>query len=45
MPMIQEMFPQAAGAAVKTGVGAAAAGAFVALLSLFNMGGPSRGRR
>ena len=38
-PMIQEMFPQAAGAVVKKGIGAAAAGGFVALLSLFNMGG------
>ena len=35
-PMIQEMFPPAAG---QKGVSAAAAGAFVALLSLFNMAG------
>ncbi|HEY3902263.1 MAG TPA: OFA family MFS transporter [Chthoniobacter sp.] len=34
-PMIQEMFPVQG----NRGVGAAAAGAFVALLSLFNMGG------
>ena len=41
-PMIQEMFPQVTGPGgelVKKGVGAAAAGAFVALLSLFNMVG------
>jgi MFS family permease len=41
-PMIQEMFPQVVGpggAIVKKGIGSAAAGAFVALLSLFNMGG------
>jgi MFS family permease len=37
-PMIQEMFPKGATGAAK-GVGPAAAGAFVALLSLFNMGG------
>ena len=37
-PMIQEMFPQTAGAPNK-GIAAAAAGGFVALLSLFNMGG------
>ena len=41
-PMIQEMFPQITGPGgeiVKKGIGAAAAGGFVALLSLFNMGG------
>ena len=41
-PMIQEMFPKLTGPGgemVKKGVGAAAAGGFVALLSLFNMGG------
>ena len=40
--MIQEMFPKAAGPGgeiVKKGIGAAAAGGFVALLSLFNMAG------
>jgi MFS family permease len=41
-PMIQEMFPQVAGPdgeIVNKGIGAAVAGGFVALLSLFNMGG------
>ena len=41
-PMIQEMFPKVTGAngeIVKKGIGAAAAGGFVALLSLFNMAG------
>jgi len=41
-PMIQEMFPQVAGPGgemAKKGIGAEAAGGFVALLSLFNMGG------
>ncbi|MEA3211457.1 MAG: hypothetical protein QOE70_4514 [Chthoniobacter sp.] len=41
-PMIQEMFPQVTGSGgeiVKKGIGAAAAGGFVALLSLFNMAG------
>jgi MFS family permease len=41
-PMIQEMFPIVAGPGgemLKSGIGAAAAGGFVALLSLFNMGG------
>ena len=41
-PMIQEMFPRATGAngeVLRKGISAAAAGGFVALLSLFNMGG------
>ena len=41
-PMIQEMFPRVVGASgevVKKGIGPAAAGGFVALLSLFNMAG------
>jgi len=41
-PMIQEMFPKVSGPGgevLKKGIGAAAAGGFVALLSLFNMGG------
>jgi MFS family permease len=41
-PMIQEMFPNVLGPngeVVKKGITAAAAGGFVALLSLFNMGG------
>jgi MFS family permease len=41
-PMIQEMFPKVLGPdgeVVKRGIGAAAAGGFVALLSLFNMAG------
>ena len=41
-PMIQEMFPRVVGASgevVKKGIGSAAAGGFVALLSLFNMAG------
>ena len=41
-PMIQEMFPRVVGASgevVKKGISPAAAGAFVALLSLFNMAG------
>jgi MFS family permease len=39
-PMIQEMFPRVAGAGGEVkGIGPAAAGGFVALLSLFNMAG------
>jgi MFS family permease len=41
-PMIQEMFPRVVGASgevVKKGISPAAAGGFVALLSLFNMAG------
>ena len=41
-PMIQEMFPKVAGPSgevLSKGIGAAAAGGFVALLSLFNMAG------
>lgn len=41
-PMIQEMFPRvssATGEVLKKGIGPAVAGAFVALLSLFNMAG------
>jgi MFS family permease len=41
-PMIQEMFPRVTGPGgevLHKGIGAAAAGGFVALLSLFNMGG------